>query len=222
MRFVFLIVFLTMLSGFTVPKGIHSNCYDTGVIALTFDDGMSSRSLEIAAILEEKQIKATFFVIGNALVKNTNILLKQIYEHGHQIANHSWSHPYLTKLSDRQFNQEILETENGLRLVDPNLKLYIRLPYGAINQDAYNRLTQLGYEIVLWNMDLRDWNSRKTGDKILSSYDRIMQKADPAKDSFILILHEKEHTINVLPKIIDIAKAKGFRFVTIDNCLLKH
>jgi len=216
MRLLVLIVFLL---GMSIPKGVHSTCYDRGVIALTFDDGMSIRSLQIAAVLEEKQIKATFFVIGNILVKNTNMLsLKQIYERGHQIANHSWSHSHITRLTNQQFDHEVLETQNGLSLIDPNLKLYIRPPYGGINQDVYDRLSKLGYSVVLWNIDLRDWSGRSE-ERMMDSYEKVMSKSDPSTDSFILILHEREHTLNILPKIIDISKSKGFRFVTIDNCL---
>lgn len=226
MRSLILIVFLSVLTSGSshLPNGIYTKCYDPGTISLTFDDGMSERSLQIAAILEEKQIKATFFVIGNTLVKNTNFLsLKQIYERGHQIASHSWTHPYLTKLSDKRFEYEILETQNGLGLIDHDWKRYIRPPFGAINQTIYDKLTKFGYFVVLWNIDLRDWNIHRTESQILTSYNKIMDKANPSKDSFILILHERQRTVTVLPKIIDIGKAKGFRFITVDNCItLNH
>jgi peptidoglycan/xylan/chitin deacetylase (PgdA/CDA1 family) len=207
--------------GLKLPVGAHTHCREMGTISLTIDDGLTKKALNILDILRGKNIKATFFVIGNTLLnQDTFIVLKKIYEDGHTIGNHSWSHPYLTRLSKSKFFYEILTTQNGISNgTDPKNKLYVRPPFGDIDQNTFDALTSLGYSVVFWNLDIRDWDSRKSKERLWTSYLRVLEQADPTKDSFILLLHEKENTLDILPKIIDLAEAKKFRFVSMDECI---
>jgi peptidoglycan/xylan/chitin deacetylase (PgdA/CDA1 family) len=198
--------------------GLNRHCKMPGVIALTFDDGLTRKSVRILDVLEQKNVKATFFVVGETLLNQNNFLtLKRISGSGHVIGNHSWTHPFLTRITESQFKLEILNTQNGINLVT-NKHYYCRPPFGAINHHIQDELNKLGFTIVFWNLDLRDWEP-KSKDKEWRSYEKIIRRANPLKDNFIFIMHEKENTINLLPRFIDFAIENKFRFVTIDECL---
>jgi len=203
---------------FTSSPEMKHRCKNPGVIALTFDDGLTKKSNRILDILDDKNVKASFFVIGETLPNQTNFTtLRRINSRGHTIGNHSWSHPFLTKISESKFKHEILETQNGINLVT-NTR-YFRPPFGSLNQHIKDELTKLGFTTILWNFDLKDWSNHKSIEKEWFSYIKVIEKADILKDSYILILHEKENTIKLLPKFIDFALDKRFRFVTIEECV---
>ena len=209
--------------GFTnLPMGIHRTCSQPGLIALTFDDGITPNSKHILEILEREQVKASFFIVGEMLLERNRLpILKQIHEQGHFIGNHTWTHLNLTQLSEQRLEEEVLTTQNAIDLeAGSKQKRYLRPPFGVIDQRVYDKLASLGYVIVLWNMDLKDWNTHRSKQHILTYYQKLMAKADPTKESFILILHERNVTLTLLPDIIRIAREKNFRFVTIDTCAI--
>jgi peptidoglycan/xylan/chitin deacetylase (PgdA/CDA1 family) len=216
-----LISICILLMGFTrLPMGINITCRQAGLIALTFDDGITKNSLHLLEILDQEQVKATFFIVGETLVERHGLeTLQRLSDQGHLIGNHTWTHVYLSKLPEKRIEEEILATQNGIDNIKKNSLKYVRPPYGAINQSVYDKLTAMGYSVVMWNMDLKDWNSRKTKQHIWSYYQCLIAKADPTKESFILLLHERKSTLDLLPHLIYLARQKGFEFVTIDQCL---
>ena len=207
---------------------VNKKCEKAGLFALTFDDGVTKNYDTILDILSKEKIKATFFVVGETLNnKNNASRLKKAYEQGHQVANHSWSHPRFLKLSCSQIEKEITDTQNALNKIIPIpffavYKKYIRTPYGEINQKVGGKLKDLNYSIVFWNIDPKDWNRKHLKEYIWMSYQTQMNNADPRKDSFIAVHHDKNiETVKILPELIHYVKAKGFRFVTISECLKK-
>ena len=216
--FLFCLVFLT---GFThLPVGIRISCSHPGLIALTFDDGVTKNSIPLLNILDLEQVKASFFIVGETLVERHGLsTLRQISTQGHFIANHTWTHLYLTHLQDQQIETEVLTTQNGIDTLTTPKPRYLRPPYGAINQHVYDKLTEMGFKVVLWNFDSRDWDVRKTKTTIWAHYQHTMATADPKKDSFIILLHERRITLALLSDMIRTGREKGFEFVTIDKCI---
>lgn len=136
----------------------------TKEVWLTFDDGPHAvRTKKVLSVLAAHGITATFFVIGRhcAIYPDT---LKRIADQGHRIGNHTYSHPKLTTLSRAKIREEILRTE---ALIAPFLrgKKLFRPPYGAHNALVDEVAAELGYRLVIWNVDTVDWNANYKPDK---------------------------------------------------------
>jgi peptidoglycan/xylan/chitin deacetylase (PgdA/CDA1 family) len=133
-------------------------------IWLTFDDGPNpTHTKKVLKVLAAHQIKATFFVIGRncALYPDT---LKLVADGGHRIGNHTYNHPKLTTLSRAKIKEELIRTE---ALISPYLKgkKLFRPPYGAHNALVDDVVAELGYRLVIWNVDTVDWSADFKPDK---------------------------------------------------------
>lgn len=122
-------------------------------IVLTFDDGPSaSQTPKLLQILAKHNIKAVFFVLGTNL-KNTSIeVMRSAYNQGHQIGNHSFSHSHLPKLSDREINEELGQTDALIGECSGSKK-YFRPPYGDIDGRVRSIVAKLGFNIVMWDVE---------------------------------------------------------------------
>jgi len=191
------------------------------MIALTFDDGVTKKTLDILDILDREQVKATFFVVGETLIERGRLqILKQAHERGHVIGNHTWTHLDLNALPPVRVQEEVLMAQNGIDLnLGAKQRRYLRPPFGEIRQHAYDILADLGYTVVLWTLDLKDWQSSQTSQRLLARFKKELESSDPIKRSILLLLHEKHNTLESLPEMIHSARAKGFKFVTINECI---
>lgn len=183
--------------------------------ALTFDDGPSRHTPHILDVLREHGIPATFFMLG----KNVKIYpqhVQRIVAEGHEVGNHSFSHPNLRRISRERKKEEIEITDKLLRDLgaDP---LYMRPPYGSYDKDVVEIANRLGVTVVLWSVDSQDWKRRPT------NYAHIINavgKVFPAGEMRgILLFHDPLKTTAAdLPKIIADLKAGGCqRFVTVSD-----
>jgi peptidoglycan/xylan/chitin deacetylase (PgdA/CDA1 family) len=191
----------------------------TKKIALTFDDGPNPLSTpQILNILEKKKIKATFFIIGDNAKKYPE-LLKKIYKDGHEIELHSNSHSRLLPLF---FKKAIrAEIEKNIKIIKKQINFtpsYFRPPWGRSSPWMTNEIKKMNLKIALWSIDLKDW-SGTSPEKMLKMFEKKI------KPGGIILLHDgegkkkvkMENTIKALPKIIDLAKARGYHFVTLNN-----
>ena len=191
---------------------------DKKVVALTFDDGPESKiTSQILDILDEYDIKATFFVVGQNVARNTDIL-KDIYNRGHEIGNHSWSHKYLPKISKKSKEDEILKTEKLLVDVLGEYTPIFRPPYGAVKAQDKQLIDSLGYKVVNWSVDTRDWAG--TSNEQIMKY--VKQQLRPGG---IILMHNSgntgiiKNTISILPIMIDWITEQGYEFVTVTEIL---
>lgn len=215
---IILILFCVLNLGMSahLPLGVHSTCTKHGLLALTFDDGVSKYYPELLTILDRKKVKATFFVVGETLLSPTKFgYLQTAREKGHQIANHTFSHPDLLRLTDNKIESDVKETQNALLS-----EKIIRPPFGNVDQRVYDKLMGMGYSVVIWNLDAKDWNFRVPKERMWNIYERALNTANPAKESFIVLMHDKRHaTLELLPAVIDLARERGFKLVTLKECL---
>lgn len=133
-------------------------------IWLTFDDGPHPvNTKKIVKVLQAHEIRATFFVIGRncALYPDT---LKLVADGGHRICNHTYNHPKLTTLSRARIREEIVRTEKLIAPFVKGRKLF-RPPYGAHNAVVDEVVAELGYRLVIWNVDTVDWSADFKPDK---------------------------------------------------------
>lgn len=183
-------------------------------IAITFDDGphkdLTPRLLDI---LKEKKVKATFFIIGRN-ADNYPDIMKRIAAEGHEVANHSWSHPELAKLPQDTIKSEITRTTDAITKTTGRTNALLRPPYGALKADQREWVRSTwGYRIILWDVDPLDW--RKPGAEVVSQ--RILNGTKPGS---IILAHDiHADTIEAMPTTIDQLLARGFQFVTVSELL---
>src|SRR6267154_1274822 len=200
-------------------------------IALSFDDGPDRRwTPKILDILKEKKVPGIFFVIGDQANRAPD-LLKREYNEGHEIGNHTWTHPAFDDISRTQVKWELNLTQ---RLIESTLgvkSLLFRPPFGIDHQPEYaEEVAQLpypqewGYIIVGQRIDPDDW--RMTEDRHQRPAQEIADDVvRQAKNGNVVLLHdgggERAQTVAALPLIIDELRAKGYQFVSVADLLGK-
>ena len=197
-----------------ITPAIRSVPTSQKVVALTFDDGpIDNTTSEILKILKEKNIKATFFVIGEQ-VKQFPMLVREEIADGHEVGSHTYSHPNLTKLRKNQLEEELDKTEQIILTVAPKPILF-RPPEGFYNDTIIQLARNNGYLTVLWSIDTKDWRSPPVGDIVNSVLKNI-------KPGSIILLHDGRDpspTPEAVEFIIDSLQALGYEFVTVSQLL---
>ena len=180
------------------------------VIALTFDDGPGPYTAHLLDILDQYGAKATFFLIGSKVSGQTSVV-RSIQARGHQLGNHSWSHPELPKLSVDQIADEIDRTNEAIRQATGVKPSILRPPYGAVNGVVLEQLRLRNMSSILWSVDTRDWADRNS--QIVCS--RAVAGARPGS---VILMHDIHQTsVNAVPCILSSLKQQGYSFVTIQR-----
>src|SRR5438477_8448630 len=195
----------------TTVSSVH---VDGPYIALTFDDGPSEKlTPRLLDLLAQHHIHGTFFVIGENVAQHPEIVQRAVRE-GHEIGNHSWSHPNLAKMSDDAVRSQIKRTEEAITGAIGSRPALLRPPYGSITPRQKHLIhDDLGYEIILWDVDPLDW--KEPGPNIVSS--RILKETRPGS---IVLSHDIHvQTIQAMPATLTELEAKGFKFVTVSELL---
>ncbi|MER2058517.1 MAG: polysaccharide deacetylase family protein [Niallia sp.] len=178
------------------------------VIALTFDDGPSNKpTKKILTALKKNNGHATFFVLGERVQYYPEVIQQAINE-GHEIGNHSWDHPLLTKMTKKKALKEFQDTDALLKEITGLETTLIRPPYGAIQKDIKKELDK---EIVLWTIDPEDWK-QPTKKKIV---EKVMKEAE---DESIILLHDiYDISADAAVEIMEKLKKEGYQLVTISQ-----
>jgi peptidoglycan-N-acetylglucosamine deacetylase len=187
---------------------------DGPYIAMTFDDGPSPETTpRLLDILKQRNIKATFFMIGQNAERNPTIV-KRILAEGHEIGNHSWTHPQLSKLSDDRVTEEINKTQNAIKDASGYTPVLMRPPYGAITARQKDWIEkQFGLSVIIWSVDPFDW--KRPGASVIEQ--RILAGARPGA---IVLSHDiHKQTVDAMPATLDALAAKGFKFVTVSQLI---
>lgn len=205
----------------TIPASIRKNIFFNGStslheIALTFDDGPHPiYTLQVLHILQEYGVKATFFCIGRQIPAYASIV-QQVNRAGNLVADHTWDHFDMTRLSVTSMQWELFRTADVIQQVTGVRPILFRPPYGSINTTVKDVSTQLGLTPIMWNVDPSDWR--------LPGTDTIIQRvlANTGNGSVIL-MHDgggnRSQTVQALPQIIAGLQQRGFRFVTVEQLL---
>src|SRR5213080_295315 len=187
---------------------------DGPYVAMTFDDGPSAKlTPKLLDLLAAHHIKATFFLIGQNVAENPEIVAREVRE-GHEIANHSWSHPNLAKMSDDGVRGQLRKTEDAIRSAIGNRPTLMRPPYGSISTRQKKWINhEFGYKIVLWDVDPLDW--RRPGPNVVCN--RIVKNT---RAGSIVLAHDiHPGTIEAMPCVLNQLEAKGFKFVTVSELI---
>jgi peptidoglycan/xylan/chitin deacetylase (PgdA/CDA1 family) len=196
------------------PITFSSVHVDGPYIAMTFDDGPSATlTPKLLDILAAHRIKATFFVIGENVAEHPEIVARAARE-GHEIGNHSWSHPNFGKMSDDGVRSQLQRTDDAIKSAIGLRPTLLRPPYGSITAREKRWIhAQFGYEIILWDVDPYDW--KRPGPPVVRN--RILKETRPGS---IVLSHDiHPGTIEAMPSTFDALEAKGFKFVTISELI---
>lgn len=186
------------------------------LVALTFDDGPTSPYTEqILDILKDKHIKATFFVTGKNVDSNP-ALFRRILQEGHEIGNHTYSHPHLLLNSLKKTKEEMLRAEKAILDAGGTKPRWFRPPYGQKNILILSTARKLGYEVVNWSIASYDWQ-RPGVPKI------VRNVTNHLKNGAIILLHDgrenRSQTVAALPSILEELERKQYKCVTLSGLL---
>src|SRR5438477_1635509 len=187
---------------------------DGPYIAMTFDDGPSATlTPKLLDLLAAHHIKATFFLIGENVAEHPEIVAREVRE-GHEIANHSWSHPNFGKMSDENVRRQLQQTDDAIKNATGKRPTLLRPPYGSITAREKRWIhDEFGYEIILWDVDPYDW--KRPGPAVVRA--RILKETRPGS---IVLSHDiHPGTIEAMPSTFDQLEAKGFKFVTVSELI---
>ncbi len=182
-------------------------------LALTFDDGPhASLTPKLLDMLKKKNAHCTFFIVGQNAAEYPDIVKRAAAE-GHEIANHSWSHPSLSKLSVSGIESQLDRTDAVIeKTIGRGTKL-VRPPYGATNATVRKIIAERGEAIILWSVDPLDWKYRNA--------DRVAAKLiEGAAPGAILLAHDiHPTTVAAVPEVLAKLTAEGYQFVTVSELL---
>ncbi|MFC4076405.1 polysaccharide deacetylase family protein [Salinithrix halophila] len=184
--------------------------------ALTFDDGPDARYTgEVLDLLREEGVKATFFVVGQEVRQHPDVL-RRIDREGHKIGNHTWSHPFLPKLTDTKVQEELDKTDREVARLTGRRMTLMRPPYGAY-QGVEKAILSRSYRIINWSVDSLDWRKGR-GATVIEQH--VTNAVRPGA----IILHhsgggDRSATVKAVKKEIRYLKKKGYRLVTVDEML---
>jgi len=184
-------------------------------IAITIDDGGGYQP-EMLELLLKYDARCTTFVLGNWASQNESTL-KKLHESGFEIANHTWDHKTLTKLSDSQVESELLRTQKVISKVTGNQAPYMRPPGGATNTRVKGLVADLGYKQIMWSRSFGDSGRGATTKKL---YENVVTSNGGIEPGDIILCHwGSEATYKAMKKILPDLKAQGYEFVTVSELI---
>lgn len=198
------------------PRAYNSIQTDSPYIAITFDDGPNPETTpKLLKMLADRNIKATFFVLGNRAVADPAILRAMVAA-GHEVANHSWSHPQLTKLTVAAADKQIEDTNAVIQEATGVKPIYLRPPYGSMNASLQQHIIdKYQMSFIYWSVDPLDWKNRDPN----AVYDQIMRQVRPGA---IVLAHDiHPTTVAAMPRVLDALLEKGYKFMTVSE-LIAH
>jgi peptidoglycan/xylan/chitin deacetylase (PgdA/CDA1 family) len=187
------------------------------VVALTFDDGPTPRwTPAILNLLKEEHVKATFFVIGRQVARYPHLVEQEVRD-GMEIGSHGSQHLILRNRSEAAIRTEVEEAAQLIQVAGaPAPRLY-RLPAGIYDRQALSVLGALGYTVIGWSVDPRDWRHRLTAEQMLSL---VQKQVGPGG---IIIFHDgtngSQATVEATKLVIETLKKEGYRFLTVGQLL---
>lgn len=179
-------------------------------VAITFDDGPHPQyTPEMLAALKERNVKATFFLLGEEVEKYPEIV-KQIQEEGHLIGNHSYKHEQLSKLTMDQACAQVTRTNELIYGITGIYPSYLRPPFGDWHKELDCKMNMVE---VLWDVDTLDWS--------IQNHAKIVEKTlNDVQENDIILMHDGyETSVTAAMEIIDTLQKQGYEFVTVDEII---
>lgn len=215
------ILFISLAISLATPIKTFSAEDTEKSIYLTFDDGPAGKvTTQVLDTLKEEDVHATFFLIGNQ-IKNQEQIIRRMYEEGHSLGLHSMTHEKSNLYScNESFLKEMLETQNIIKETTGYTSYILRFPFGC-NNNSYHLKPELIELLHNNNFKIYDWNVDSTdGANPNASPSTLIKKTQSDKDTIFLLMHcgyQSKNTAKALPGIIQYYKKQGYTFKVIDN-----
>lgn len=196
------------------------------LVALTFDDGPSPVwTPKILDALKKSGVKATFFMIGEHVEQYPEIA-RRVAAEGHEIGNHSYDHHVLIYYKMDELEKEIKDTERIIKNITGKTTVYFRPPKAWLTKEEKKKLKEMGYEIILWSLNSKDWVT--FDDKYMIKY--LVKNIRPGD---IVLFHDsggvfkteggnRQETVLTISRIAEKLREKGYNFVTVSELLRAH
>ncbi len=187
-------------------------------IALTFDDGPHPYyTYRILEILKKYNIEATFFFVGEN-VKNYPDAARAVIEAGHEVGNHTFTHHRVRSMNYNEILSEMIKCEDIIFEIDEYKPRLFRPPEGAYGEELEKIAEKMGYSVILWSIDTRDWD-HSTPDEIMENVMKNVSSGD------IILMHDyigkNSPTPDALEIIIPALLEKGYEFSTVSELISK-
>ena len=203
----------------TTPDPIPSAPLQSGdidpsrpMVALTFDDGPSEYTPYILDILERYGGRATFFVVGNRVEAESDVVRRAV-DLGCEIFGHSWDHRDFTRLTADEIRVQLLETNRVIESITGTSPQFFRPPYGAVNDTVKDVSRELGFGIVNWSVDTRDWETRNANAVYNAVMNRVTNRA-------IILSHDVHGTtVDAMKRVIPELISRGYQLVTVSELM---
>jgi peptidoglycan-N-acetylglucosamine deacetylase len=221
-----LVTLLALLLGLLLPAGASASSSSVlvsrvttskKVMALTFDFGSDPGNISrILQVLASRGVKATFFATGEAAANYPSVVQSVVVQ-GHEVGNHSYSHPYFTRLTSAQMVDELSRTATAIRNATGQApKPFFRPPYGDYNSAVLQAAGEAGYtHTIMWTIDTVDWQ----GVSSAAIRDNVLSHGTPGSIVLMHVGGGATGTPDALPGMIDGLRAAGYQLVTISALL---
>ena len=211
---------ITSVSAFAgADRKLPIYCVDTQdkKIAISFDAAWGNDDTHtLIEILKDYDVPATFFVVG-AWVDKYPESVKELSDAGHQIQNHSNTHPYMTQLSTAKMTDELTSCNEKIKAITGVSPTLFRPPYGDYDNAVIETVESVKMYPIQWSVDSLDWKDNATADSI---YKRVTSRV--TNGSIVLFHNDAEHTPEALPNILKTLKEQGYEFVFINDLIMKE
>lgn len=186
------------------------------VLYLTFDAGYENGyTAQILDVLQKHQVKAAFFLVGNYLERNADLVRRMVKE-GHIVANHTMHHPDMSKIADMaSFQKELQDLENLFyEVTGKSLPKYYRPPQGIYSQQNLEMAKSLGYKTVFWSLAYADWDNKKQPTREYA----LEKLTSRVHNGAVILLHSTSKTnAEILDELLTKFEQMGYRFASIDE-----
>lgn len=194
---------------------VYSVERDDKVLAISFDASWGAdKTLSILDILDQYNVKTTFFLVGGWVDKYPD-MVREIAARGHEIGNHSNTHPHMSQLSESAICDELRIMSDKVEKLTGVCPTLFRPPYGDYNDRVIQVSRQQGYEAVQWSIDSLDWKDRGTADIIKQCTYRV------APGDIVLFHNDSNDIVNALPTVIQHYQGLGYQIIPVGQILLE-
>ncbi len=194
---------------------IYSVAREDKVLSISFDASWGAdKTIPILDILDKYGVKTTFFLVGGWVDKYPD-MLKEIVARGHEIGNHSDTHPHMSQLSDQDIRKELHNMSDKVEKLTGVRPTLFRPPYGDYDDQVVTVSRQEGYECVQWSIDSLDWKDRGTADIIKQCTYRV------ENGDIVLFHNDSNDIVNALPTVIEHYQQLGYTIIPVSEILLE-
>ncbi|KAI4610542.1 uncharacterized protein J4E87_010796 [Alternaria ethzedia] len=210
-------------------EGIYV-CNNPGTVAITYDDGPYIYTEGVMKLFEARGAHATFFITGNnigkgAIDENWAGVIKKMYDNGHQVASHTWSHQDLSAITKEEVYDQMVKNEMAIRNIIGKYPTYMRPPYSSCTGSCQEVMADLGYVVSYFDLDTDDYN-QLTPEKIQVAKDNFKNGIDTRNEGYFdgdrLAIGHDIHQLtaeNLTVYMLDYLYSQGLRAVTMGECM---